>query len=89
MTNIQNPEQIIAQVVAYARQAVGQLSFDERADMVARVVDGVREALKTETTSGGAPEGREWELKQLAKVRNAAQRYADEASQLALSKPSQ
>jgi hypothetical protein len=87
MTKSQTPEQIIAQVVGYAVQAVDQLTFDERADMVAKVADGVREALKTERTIG-APEGREWEMERLGEVRDVAQGYADEALTIAQSRKS-
>lgn len=80
-------EQIIATVTGHATQAVGQLDdFVQRAELAVAVVIALRDALYNEVTSGGAPGGREWEVRQLDAVRDAAENYRDEAVRIARSR---
>ncbi|MDB6427104.1 hypothetical protein [Curtobacterium sp. 20TX0008] len=77
-------EQTITAVTAHVREAIGDLSnFVSRAELAVAVVVAMRDALFTETTSGGAPEGRDWEVRALDPLRDAAERYLDEATRAA------
>ena len=82
-----NNEQIIAKVAGYATQAVGELDdYVQRAELAVAVVIALRDALYNETTSGSAPGGREWEVRQLDALRDAAENYRDEALRAAQSR---
>jgi len=83
MTSLTN-EKIIAKVTGEATWAVGQVGdFVQRAELTVAVVIALRDALYSEVTSGTAPEGREWEVRQLDAVRDAAENYRTEAERVA------
>lgn len=75
-----NNEQIIQRATGYATQAVSEVDdFVARSELAVALVIALRDALYNEVTSGGAPGGREWEVRQLDAVRDAAEAYRDEA----------
>lgn len=75
-----NNEQIIQKATGYAAQAVSEVDdFVERAELAVALVIALRDALFNEVTSGTAPEGREWEVRQLDEMREAAENYRTEA----------
>jgi len=75
-----NNEQIIQKATGYVTQAVSEVDdFVARAELAVAVVIALRDALYNEVTSGGAPGGREWEVRQLDTIRDAAEEYRDEA----------
>lgn len=73
-------EQIIQKATGYATQAATEVDdFVARAELAVALIIALRDVLYNEVTSGGAPGGREWEVRQLAAVRDAAEEYRDEA----------
>jgi hypothetical protein len=77
-------QEIIARVAGHATQAVGELSdFVQRAELAVALVIALRDALYNELTSGAAPGGREWEVRQLDALRDAAEHYRTEAERVA------
>ena len=75
-----NNEQTIQRATGYATQAVSEVDdFVARAELAVALVIALRDALYNEVTSGAAPGGREWEVRQLDAVRDAAEQYRDEA----------
>ena len=71
--------QIIQAAVDAVRSAATQLPFEERAELLLRIAEGLRDVLNEEPTGNGAPDGREWEFEALAPVIHAAQEYTDAA----------
>ncbi len=73
-------EQIIQKATGYATQAASEVDdFVARAELAVALVISLRDALYNEVTSGAAPGGREWEVRQLDALRDAAEEYRDEA----------
>ena len=78
-----NNEQIIQKATGYATQAASEVDdFVGRAELTVALVIALRDVLFNEVTSGTAPDGREWEVRQLDKVRDAAENYRTEAYQM-------
>jgi acyl-CoA reductase-like NAD-dependent aldehyde dehydrogenase len=75
-----NSRQIIQVAVDAARSAAVQLPFEGRAELLLRIAEGLRDVLNEETTSNGAPGGREWEFEAIAPVIDAAQEYTEAAN---------
>lgn len=79
MSSAETPDQTAARIVSEARAVASKLPFDERANLLREVSKAVRDAVKFDTTTGGAPQGAEWEKDGLAEVGNAAENYYFEA----------
>jgi len=68
-------ESEITNIASQARELAARIPFDDRANILRTVAYEVRQAVKFDPTTGGAPEGREWELEGLGKVCDAAENY--------------
>ncbi|GMA37788.1 hypothetical protein [Demequina litorisediminis] len=69
----QSPD--VDRIISDVRRTAAGLPFDERARLIRGVTHAVREAIKTDVSTGGAPKGRAWELDQLAPINDAAENH--------------
>jgi hypothetical protein len=75
MNTIESAEETIERLRLETREAAGRIPFDQRAALIRAVVAGVHDGVKFDLTSGGAPEGRQWEMDQLDVVQKTVEDY--------------
>jgi hypothetical protein len=75
MSPNESAEETVERLGHEAREAAGRVPFEQRAALIRAVVAGVRDGVKFDLTSGGAPEGREWEMDKLDAVLKTVEDY--------------